>query len=100
VTQLQKSHFVINQMVIAILGDKLGDGLAGQEKDHRMEQRIMLAGTCQKFVSDIVERTLRGTIRKEHQEHRMVHTGTRREVGWSGMRSADCRINEGRSSNE
>jgi len=40
-------------MVIAILGDKLGDGLRGQEKGHGVEQRMMLAGTCQKFVSGI-----------------------------------------------
>jgi len=60
-------------MVIIILRDKSGDGLAGQEKGHMVEQRIMLAGTCQKFVSDIVERTLREAIRKQHQEHRVVH---------------------------
>lgn len=86
-------------MVVAILGDKMGDGLTGQEKGHRVEQR-MLAGTCQKFVSDIVERTLREAIRKQQQENRVVHTDTRREVELSGMRSARCHINEGRSSNE
>ena len=99
-TQLQKSHFFINQMVIAILGDKPGDGLTGQEKFYSVEKRMMLAGTCQKFVSDIVERTLREAIRKQQQEHRVVHTDTRREVGLTGMRSADCDINEGRSLNE
>jgi hypothetical protein len=43
-------------MVKAILGDKPGDGLRGQEKDHSVKQRMMLAGTCQKFFSDIVEK--------------------------------------------
>jgi hypothetical protein len=42
-------------MVIAILGDKPGDGLTGQGKGHRVEQRTMLAETSQKFVSYIVE---------------------------------------------
>jgi hypothetical protein len=51
-------------MVIAILGDKSGVGITGQEKSYRVEQRMMmLAGTCQKFVSDIVERTLREAVR-------------------------------------
>lgn len=81
-------------------GDKLGDGLTGQEKGHSVEQRMMLAGTCQKFVSVMVERTLREAIRKQQQENRVVHTDIRREVELSGMRSAKCHINEGRSSNE
>jgi hypothetical protein len=38
VAQLQKSYFVMNQTVIAILGGKSGDGLRGQEKGHRVEQ--------------------------------------------------------------
>jgi transposase-like protein len=65
-----------------------------------VEQRMMLAGTCQIFVSDIAERTLREAIRKQQQEHRVVHTDMRREVEWSGMQSAECRINEARSSDE
>ena len=72
-------------MVKAILGDKSGDGLTGQERGHRVEQRMMLAGTYQKFVSDIVERTLREAIQ---QEHCVSHRDTRSEVGWSRMWSA------------
>ena len=99
VTLLQKSHFVINQMVIAILGDKSGDGLAGQEKGHRVEEDNVgrnMPEICFGYNRKKAARSNTETAPGAS----CVPYGTRREVGWSGMRSAECLINEGCSSNE
>ena len=49
-------------MVIEIPVDKSKGGLTGREKGHRVDQRMILGGTCLKFVSGVVERTLARSI--------------------------------------
>jgi hypothetical protein len=78
-------------MAIAILGDKVGDGLIGQEKGHRVEQRMMmLEGTCLKFVSDIVERTLAMSIADTVSGTSCVPYGLSKG-GWV-ERDAECSV--------